>query len=567
MLFAWYEKQREIAPDELLKPWSEFVSIWLRYVTVAQMAVVNRNLEIILGDTARWMAWPLGSDAPFDVRAFSRTAVSFQVIGSGREVLTEILDVMDVHRRWLNLPRPRPDHPLVTVILRQQSTPDEAHISHVKGMTRIPYAASEVLRRSWREDRDVPEVELAGKPLDEHLSIIMADPTSRRRLYIDSPDLVNSVGGLRLSTTTGGNIYPQDARERPLPMVAWPGVESSLLQDLWLLLTVVYGSTGAIVWTHKDGARLLARNAAGGLRGVAESDPARWHRLLVYANSIEIWFADKRGSRFVKVAYIYALDHGRVSIDKPTWYTESEGRFTLTGTAHRARHVGEGPRRAYSKLIGCMEYWLARSYDGTPGVAWLLRPDSSGNGPGPWAPAPSGKTEWWKWYEVLGVLLLEQVNREDSTDRAAALARYHRDVEGLRRAGYLHHGTRGNGDVVEVEVTPRRRGASPSLRFRATARFCEAARLAQDRTRSTAPLFNWLETNAAASTVTDGDSPQHRALLERRRALTWEGVEDTLRRCENNVARAERELQVGGTVPGNYLRGWLRRQRHRQPRP
>ena len=567
LFFAWYEKHGQIAPDELLVPWSEFVSIWLRTVTVAQMAVVNRNLEIVLGDTARWTPWPLGSDAPFDVRAIPRTAVTVQITKSRHEVLFEILDVMDVHRRWLDLPPPRPDHPLVTVILGQQSTPDESHISHVNGMTRIPYTASEVVRRSWREDRAVSDVELDGKALDEHLSIILADPVSRRRLYVDSPELVNSVGRLRLSTTTRSNIYPQDARRRPLPMVAWRGVDSSLLQDLWILLTVVYGSTRAIVWTDKDGARLLARNASGGLRGAAESDPTRWHRLLVYANSIEIWFADRRGSRFVKVAYIYEIERGRVSIDKPTWYDESEGRFTLTGAAHRARHVGEGSRRAYSKLVGCMEYWLARSYDGTPGIAWLLRPANRGNSPGAWAPAPSGKTEWWKWYEVLEVLLLEQVNREDSTGRAAALARYHRSVEGLRRAGYLHHDTCESEDAVEVEVTPRRRGATPALRFRATARSCEAARLAQDGMWSTTPLFSWLETNAAVSTVTDSESPRHRALRERRRALTWERVQDALRRCKNNLARAEHELQVGGTVPGNYLRGWLRRHRDRKPKP
>ena len=101
-------------------------------------------------------------------------------------------------------------------------------------------------------------------------------------------------------------------------MVAWPGYRGSLLQDLWLLLTVVYGSTSAILWTEEDGARLLARNVGGGSRRFADADIKRWRRLVVYADSIEIWYADRRGSRFVKVVYIYRLSHGQVVIDKPT---------------------------------------------------------------------------------------------------------------------------------------------------------------------------------------------------------------------------------------------------------
>ena len=553
ILYTWWEKHQADPPNEPQMSWDEFVSIWLRDVTVPQMAVVNRSLEVVLGDGWWWSPWPLGSDSPNDVIAIP-PLISISIKDS-TEAILEILDVMDVHQRWLALPTPRPVHPLVAVMNIQQSTRDEALISNVNNMTRIPYAASEVLRRSWREDRDENEVELNGNPLADYLRVLPPG-LPRRRLYVDSPTLVDSSGRLRLNTSESRNIYLQDARQRAVPMVAWPRYDSPLRQDLWLLLTVVYGSTSAILWTEEDGARLLARNKYGRFRKPEENDFERWRTLWVYAHHLEIWYSDKQGSRFVKVVYVYPLDNGLVSIDKPTWHSESEGRFTLIGAVHRARYVGE--RRGYSRLIGCMEYWLARSFDGTPGVASLLRPARGKDGPGPWAPSPSGGTDWWTSREVLEVLLSEQVNKETPN---AARKRYRRMMDGLQAAGYLRRGAAGNGDAVEVETIPRRRGVTPTLRFRATARFCEAARLAHARSWSTTPLPDWLRLNDSADAdITDTERTRRRELRERRKALTLEQVEEALRRC-NNKARAERELGVGGSgsEPGNYLRGWLKR--------
>ena len=567
LLYVWYrENHRGVplseltVPSEVIVPWDRFVLGWLRQVTTEEMAVVNRNLEMILGDSARWVLWPLGSTSPEDVRAFPTTAFSFSVTESV-QIITPILDVMDVHRRWLALPRPRPEHPLVAVLTIRQSTPDKAFVSHVKGMTSIPYVGSEVLRRSWQEDRAVTDVKLDGKPLIDQLSVMVANPSLQRRLYVDNPALVDSRGGLHLDDS--GNNYPQDARKKGLPMVAWPAYRGWLRQDLWLLLAVVYGSTGAIVWTEEEGAQFLARNVGGGTRKVAAADIERWHTLIAYVASIEIWTSGKRGSRFVKLVYVYPLDHGRVSIDKPTWYSQREGRFTLTGANHWTRHIGE--RRRYSRLIGCMEYWLARSYvRGSSGVAPLLRPQSGKNGPGPWAPAPSdGLTGWWKWHEVLEVLMLERIDKKDSNSRKAALGRYNRIVEGLHAAGYLRHGAAGNGDVVEVETRGvKKRRVTPALRFRATARSCEAARLSYDRKWSTTTLFNWVRIPDSATARTDAERDHRQELRERRKGLTLERVEETLRRCDNNVAKAERELGVGGgSEPGSYLRGWRRRHR------
>ena len=165
---------------------------------------------------------------------------------------------------------------------------------------------------------------------------------------------------------------------------------------------------------------------------------------------------------------------------------------------------------------------------------------------------------------MLEVLLSEQVDRETPNAAAAARGRYRRIVDGLQEAGYARRGAASNGDVVEVEMNRRRQGAVPSLRFRATARFCEAARLAQKRSWSTTPLPDWLRLNE--STGEDDDDTlraRRRELRKRRKELTPEQVKETLGRCDN-VAQAERELGVAGREPGNYLRGWLKRRERRR---
>ena len=583
LLFVWYQENygrfprsppiNELpVPDRLLMTWDEFVLVWLHRVTVDEMAVVNRTLVAVLGDGARWMPWPLGSESPDDVRAAPTTRFDFDILNKGKSGVVELpppvfLDVMEVHRRWLAIPKKsRPEHPLVTVIDRRQSTPDKARISHAKDMTYMAYAASEVVRRLWLNDRAVTEVVLSGKPLFEHLDIVAVAKSMKRWLYADRFSLVDTSGVLRLKLGSSSNIYPQDPRNSTVPMVAWPGYDHQLRQDLWLLLAVVYGSTKAIVWTEEEGARLLARDAGGGFRRHTAVDIERWHRVVEFAASIEIWHADERGGRFVKVVYRYQLPNNRVSIDKPVWYRHK--LFTLTGAAHRARYVGEG--RQYSLLIGCMEYWLARSFDpdsNDSGVAPLLRPARGKSGPGRWARAPSDDTTRWKWYDVLQVLMAEPViNRNDPKARAAAQKRYWRMVEGMRAAGYLDRRP-ANGDSVEVEASGKKRGVTPTLRFRATAHSCESAQLATEKKWSTTPLFDWLGMTDATGTD-DAERDQRRDLRERRKALTLEVVEETLQRNDNNVAKAERELGVGGSsISGDYLHRWLRRNRKPTPSP
>ena len=443
--FVWFEAFRqnkvdtESCPEEYITTWDVFVLAWLHKVPQEAMAEVDRSLEKVLGQGARWDPWPPSGD-PVDVRAIGASVVTVGVQESGSALLP-FFDVMAVHKQWLSLPTPRPDHPLVAVVEALVQVSSEARVSHIGGITRIPYAGSEVLRRSWQEVNKVTAIEVDGDPLVALLQINVPN-AFERWLYVDDPaSIVDSSGNLLLNMqgSDGSNIYPQDARLMPLPMVALRMLgdrdsRDSLRSDLWMLLTVVYANVGAVTWTEKDGAQLLARTLDGGFRSPEAGDIKRWHRLTKCARSIEIWYAGDQGSDFVRVVFGYPLDDGRIRINKPSWYQARGGRFTLTGATHRQRYVGKN--RRYSLVIGSMEYWVARSYaKGTTGAAPLLQPTKRG-GHGPWVPAPSGGT-YWEWDEVLLCLALEHFNKDDSTARSTRPSSVLAHCEGAR-GGRVH---------------------------------------------------------------------------------------------------------------------------------
>ena len=564
--YVWYqafeagELDSAVCPSERILTWDRFVRDWLHNVSPEAMATVNRSLEPVLGRDARWLPWPSGDKPPVDVRATH--PLTIEIRGSSGAFAIPLLSVMEVHQRWLSLPKPYPEHPLVAVIKARPLTPFETYVSHIHGMIRMPYTGTEALRRSWQGVGDVNTIKVDGEPVVARLQGL-APTIFRLYVYVDNPKIVDSECNIHPpSQPFMRNIYPQDARRMPLPMVALHMLgdrdgRDSLRRDMWMLLTVVYASIGAVVWTEEEGARLLARNSDGGFRRPTKHDVRRWRRLMEYASSIEIWYSDEHGSRFEKAVFVYPLNDGRVSIDRPIWYHER--RFTLTAAVHRARHIGEN--RNYPLVIGSMEYWLARSYEGEHGVAPMLRPEQSG-GHGPWAPSSSGDS-YWTWYEVLQCLALERFDMNSPKARNAALRRYWRLVDGFSDAGYMRHGDAGPGDVVEVEASVRKKGTTPLLRFRASARFCEAAQLAQNRKWSSSRLLSWigLEDKPPAADHTARD---RQALRVRRKALNLENVTEAIRRHGGNITRAERDLGVGGSEPGSYLRGWIRRKNRAQ---
>ena len=384
---------------------------------------------------------------------------------------------------------------------QKPDTPDSARVRVAESATRQPYAASEVLRRAWYPTVDVTAILVDGEPLAARIQD--ARPKNALDwLYVDDPKSVSDSGSNLMLPDPSFSIYPQNARDMPLTMVALRMLgdldrRRALRGDVRTVLTVAYATTRAVAWTDEEGARLLARTRSGGFRRPLPADVQRWRDAVELADSMRLYYRDKYGRAWVRLMVADPYGDGRTSISPPAWFRERAGDldaslgtgmgWTLTGAAHPARQIGTtASGTTYAHVIASMEYWLARSYDGEPGTAPLLRPVQP-SGPGPWVPM--------RWYEVLELLSLDRFDRADRTARDTALRRYWRLVESLRTAGYMRHGAAGPGDVVECEASPRKGRKSgrsvPWLRFRATARFCEAARLASAGKWQTAGLLEW----------------------------------------------------------------------------
>lgn len=399
-----------------------------------------------------------------------------------------------------------------TARLRRGNNPQgqsdkEPRVSVAYGATRISYAASEVLRRRWQASIDIDGIYIDGTPLVARLHSLR--PTEQWKLYSDDPSLMPSGGdNLELPDASFRRTpYPQNARDQPLPMVASRILgnldgRSSLRSDLSTVLNVAYGSTGPVTWSDREGARLLARTKDGGFRRPTDGDVSRWRTAVEVGSSIRLYYVDRYGRDFISILIVDSYGDGRRIISPPAWFRERGGTsnlgssmgYTLSGAAHPSRQIG-AKAPSFPHVLASMEYWLARSYEGEDGVAPLLRPVRPGR-VGPWAPSCRGEP-FWPWYDVLIFLGLERFDLTDSKARDAALRRYWRIVEGLQRAGYMRTDDAGNGDLIEVEASPRtgrRSGrATPWLRFRASARFCEAARLATLGKWTTMNLLDWYD--------------------------------------------------------------------------
>lgn len=391
----------------------------------------------------------------------------------------------------------RPAADLADAEKRQPYPPDKARVSVVGGAARLPYAASEALRRSWRPVDEVTAVYVDGEPLAARLQD--ARPKNARHwLYVDDPEIAPEPdGNLALPDPSFRSVYPQNAHDLPLPMVALRMLgdvdgRKSLRSDLRTVLTVVFAATRPIDWSDVDGARLLARTKDGGFRPPESSDVRRWRQAVEVGDSIRLYYRDKHGSDYVRVMVADPYGDGRRELRPPAWFRERVSDFasvgagmgwTLTGAAHPARQRGTtATGTSYAHVISAMEYWLSRSFEGKPGIAPMLRPSRPGSS-GPWVTM--------RWYEALQCLAMERWDRSDPTKEQAARHRFGRLVNRLRQVGYMKHGNSGIGDVVECEESGRRRGATPWLRFRATARLCEAARLAQAGKWQSTRLLDW----------------------------------------------------------------------------
>ena len=204
---------------------------------------------------------------------------------------------------------------------------------------------------------------------------------------------------------------------------------------------------------------------AGWLRGLLLTDPGgsgRWVELAT-----------------VEVPSIAPVD--RVTIGPPAWMRGRRiGKWTLTaeGSAAALPRVTAGKQGLAGRVVTGIEYRLAAGYSGRPGtVAPDLRPANPRRKAGPGAPV---SIDWRTVLRLAG----DWWDTSDPADDEAARARFNRAIATLHKRGYFVDGDLRReapaGDSVEIVCRVRGARNHPAgLTVRASARFVEAARLAQ----------------------------------------------------------------------------------------
>ena len=425
-------------------------------------------------------------------------------------------------------------------------------------MVAVPFAGSEVTRRQWARDADLAAVEVDGEAVAARIGELpreVGKDGTGLWLYRDrSPLFSEGVARneqLLLPNTARG--YPQNPRDLPLTMVAPAALgdvdhRKSLHPDLRRLLNVTYAATGSVIWRDEEGGKLLATTKDGGRRDADASDATRWRNVNAVADSIRLYYRDKDGLDYIPVVRSEPLGDGTRIVSTPAWFNLRDGRFTLSAARHPARMTG-AKHRTYADVVSAAEYWIARDFDTDSDQNTMLVPVRRA-GPGRWSQRMS-------WSDVMIWLACQRWDRTDPKQEDAALRRYHRMIEGLKTAGYFRLGEAGPGDVMEFETSPKRGiksgRSTPWLQFRATARFCEAARLAADQKWRSQPLLEWFLPPAAEMSTQDAKAAKE--LRKRRHALTPAVVSAALDAAGGNITKAEKALRVGGPRPGHYLGG------------
>ena len=239
--------------------------------------------------------------------------------------------------------------------------------------------------------------------------------------------------------------------------------------------------TQPLILTEREGARLLVRHLDGKPRPVQlQHDVPRFWEAAAAARALLLY--DPAGSGrwvdllIVEVPSVNPVD--RVTIGPPAWARGRDvGKWTLTaeGSASALARVMVGKQGLAGRVVTGVEYRLASGYSGRPGtVPPDLRPANGRRGPG--APVFIG------WRDVLRLA----GDWWDETDPAqdAARKRLDRVLATLERRGYfVGENLRREAPAGDsVEIVGRVRGSRnhhAGLTVRASARFVEAARLAQ----------------------------------------------------------------------------------------
>ena len=398
-----------------------------------------------------------------------------------------VVGLAAVHGEWLRA-EPCPRHPLAPLVDAWQRRPPDlagATVSATRdgtNMTRRVQAVSAVRRVGWTLDAEVAGAIVDGEPM----AAALPDPSDVFPVRVRRPRRRFRPGEQRTLPLPPAPRLQPDLRLLALHDVsADPESNPVLSGDVLALLTLAHVADRPLILTERDGAALLARDRQGGPRPVQRQHdvPRFWHAAAALRGLL---LFDPAGTgRWVPLAHVdvpSVRPVDRVTIGPPEWAQGAgRGKWTLTaeGSAAALARVTAGKQGLAGRVVTGLEYRLAAGWSGRPNtVAPDLRPASARRKGGPGAPV------FVPWREVLRFAGDWWDETDPSADKAALL-RFNRALDTLRRRGYFapYPGARGEAPAGDsVEIIERVRGARNrpgGLWVRASARFVEAARLAQ----------------------------------------------------------------------------------------
>ena len=391
-----------------------------------------------------------------------------------------------VHERWLALPKgERPAHPLVELVKACREQPKEMAAALVtaanRSFTRRTITFTTVARGNWQDDDVVPERIVDSRTLativdGEALATRLPDLAARlarqqkqrqRRMYKPGEQMP-----LKLPGVPG---IPADLR-----LVGLAGMPPVLANDVLTILQVAHVvDWPGVILEDWQGASMLARTRDGGYRRPQPSDIERYRAVLVEIPG-PVWFKNGHGIwDWRELASVNTQRDGRRRLSPPEWMQGGPGeQWTLSaagGQAARERARLEADGSPAGRIVTGIEYRLAARYDGRRGIAPDLRPTKPGG---------HGPVVFLAWDELLhhgGIAW----DRSSPKAEHAALMQYHRVVDRLRSSGYKLENLNAEaqaGDAIEVvEIKRGGNGRRAGLQVRATSRFVEAARLANEK--------------------------------------------------------------------------------------
>lgn len=413
-------------------------------------------------------------------------AIAFAVKAGGTIPIAAVVELWR-HCELAKRPKRSPVGPLVVAWQEGPPSLDRATVTTTvsddpgRGMTRRPALVSTLRRVHWRDDGPDPLVNGAvvdGKPMAAwRADTVDLFPVRKRR-----PRRRFKPGEQRTLPIPVVPAIPHDLRLVALADLAG---DPALQGDVLALLAFAWVADRPLILTAAEGAALLARDRHGMPRRPVLTDIPRFWEAAYELRALVVWDPGGSGAwanlATVEVPQVHPVD--QVMIGPPPWARPlTPGtKWTLTAESSAAsmKRAVSGEQGLCGRIITGIEYRLAAGYTGRPGTpAPDLRPADRRRKA---SAGPVVELDWRTCLRLSGDWWDESDPKADEKARD----RYRRAVGTLERRGYFVpdgklHAEAPAGDSVEIvgRVRPAR-GRAGGLLVRASARFVQAARLAQ----------------------------------------------------------------------------------------